>query len=66
MKQTEEGLHTKKGELAVKNSKLADVEMEVRLLQLRKEILVAQKADITEAKNKTTDDYVRTKDFFLK
>lgn len=64
LEQTRDELHIKKGELAVKNSKLADVEMEVKLLQLRKGILIAQRREVTEAKNKTSEDYVRKKCVF--
>lgn len=59
LQQTREDLHTKNGELAVKNSKLADTEIEVKLLQLRKAILAAQKKDLIETKNKTSENYVR-------
>lgn len=59
LEQTKEALHTKQGELAVKNSKLADVEMEVKLLQIRKAIKQAQKCDLIEAKEKTSREYVR-------
>lgn len=58
MEQTRDELHTKKGALAVKNSKLADVEMEVKLLQLRKEILTAQRNEEIEVKEKIAEDYV--------
>lgn len=58
-----EEIHTKGGELAVKNSKLADVEMEVKLLQLRKAILTSQKEDRLEEKIKISEFYVRRKSF---
>jgi chromosome segregation ATPase len=59
LEQARDDIHTKKGELAVKNSKLADVEMEVKLMSLRKAILIAQREEITEAKKKIAEDYVR-------
>ena len=58
LEQTRDELYTKKGELAVKNSKLADVEMEVKLLHLRKEILTAQRKEETETRKEIADDYV--------
>ena len=48
----------RKGELAVKNSKLADVEIEVKFLHLRKAILTTQKENLTETKNEIFKDYV--------
>lgn len=59
LEQGKERLSTKQGELVVKNSKLADVEMEVKLLQFRKDILQSQKKDIAEEKNLLFEEYVR-------
>lgn len=60
LEQTKDGLQTKKGELAVKNSKLANVEMEVKLRELRKAILQTQKDDIANCNNTLLQSFVST------
>ena len=59
LEQTKEGLQTKKGELAVKNSKLATVQMEVKLRELRKAILQTQKDDIANSNETLLQHFVR-------
>ena len=59
LKQSREELHTKQGELAVKNSRLADIEVEVDFLQLRKGIIQAEENDLTEDIKKISKELVR-------
>ena len=56
---TKNELHTKQKELAVKNSKLADVDMEVKLLQLKKNIIQSQKDNLLESNCKISKEFVR-------
>ena len=65
LEQGKERLATKQGELVVKNSKLADVEMEVKLLQLRKDILQNQRKDVTEEKHLLCNKHVRSNNILL-
>lgn len=64
LEQTKDLLHTKQGELAVKTSKLADVEMEIKLLEVRKDILQTQKNDIAKENSKLLEDYVSPPNLF--
>ncbi len=59
LEQTGEELLTMQGKLAVKDSKLADIEMEVKLMQLRKEILRNQKNEFLNDTNNLSDELVR-------
>lgn len=58
LEQIKEDLETKQGELVVKNSKLAGIEIEVKLLQLRRDILEDQKTSMKEAKDKLIQEFV--------
>lgn len=58
LEQIKEDLETKQGELVVKNSKLAGIEIEVKLLQLRRDILEDQKTSTKEAKEKLIQEFV--------
>lgn len=58
LEQIKEDLETKQGELVVKNSKLAGIEIEVKLLQLRRDILEDQKTSTKEAKDKLIQEFV--------
>lgn len=58
LEQVKEDLETKQGELVVKNSKLAGIEIEVKLLQLRRDILEDQKTSTKEAKDKLIQEFV--------
>ena len=60
LEKTRQELQTKQGELAVKNSKLINVETEVTLLQFRKSIFQAQKQEIVEATAALGDNHVRS------
>ena len=59
-------LASKQGELVVKNSKLADTEMEVKLLEVRKSILQSQKKDIINEKNMILEKYVRHSPLYVR
>lgn len=49
IQEAKEEVHTKLGELAVKRNKLADQEVETRILQIRKGILKKQRDSLSEA-----------------
>lgn len=60
LEQGRERLSTKQGELVVKNSKLADIEMEIKLLRLKKDVLESQEKDIAAQKERISEEYVGT------
>ena len=53
-----EQYRTKQGELAVKNNTLADLEVEVKLLTLRKGILQEQRDSLVENKRQIAEELV--------
>lgn len=56
--QTKEECRTKEGELAVKNNKLADLQVEVKLLTLRKGILQEQNDSLVKTKEQLVENLV--------
>ena len=59
-----EEIHTKQGELAVKRNKLADQDVETKILQIRKEILTNQ-VDILFREKQKISDHVVSSDSIL-
>ncbi len=51
--------HTLLGEVAVKNTKLADLEVSCKLLKLRRDILRGQKEKLAESKTELSGELVR-------
>ena len=58
LQQTREEVHTFQGELAVKKMKLADLEVNTKLLSIRRSILQEQKGTLAKAKRQLEDDLV--------
>jgi len=64
LRKTREQLQRKQGELAVKNSKLVDVELGVTLLNIRKSIYQSQKQEMLEAQEEMVEKNVRPFKFY--
>lgn len=55
---TREEHATKQGELAVKSNKVAELEVELKLLSIRKEVLQEQKDSLVQKKQELTENLV--------
>ncbi len=65
LQQVKDEAHTHLGEVAVKNSKLADVEVTCRLLTVRRDILREQRDKLAGSKTELSAELVRSISTYL-